>query len=548
MRDAKYDEKTTMTKAPTTAVFHGYLVLISTFVLKFIAIGTFNSSGLYLGVLSHTFSECNRGVLAFYCTIQIVVGLASSFVGGVAQEALETQGIGLQWLFFFGGLFMALGLFVSSVSTTITILLSGAFITGIGLGLCGFLAGGICVLWFESVRGTMLLLAMSGEGIGNIFFSWLTARLLEMFGSSNDDAWRPVMRFVGALSFVLCSIASISMRLPISGEVEEHEKKEGTSNTDETSTLSWENDVVDYEAVLSNVARSKSESHVEHPHNIHINLKHTRQSIIEKERRSCMHRLATYEALGDAHVIPTPSPRQTEKRVKTVASASSEDEINDDIDESLSLLEISLSTTNIWLCAFSFISCFSILNLQVQLASYTSSLGMAPSVGGHVLAMCGVGILFSNLTLGPVADGIGSRRLLILSFFCIAILFFVWPHCTSTASMSALAFCYGYLTCTMSSLPVIILADAYGECCPERVLALNGVTNLFKFPGYLLGPSIAGMMVEKSGYNLAGSVSGLITLTSTLTLLMIPSPEQQQRELLEMKRNKSKSNATTEIM
>ncbi|KAL7427689.1 hypothetical protein ACHAXM_000960 [Skeletonema potamos] len=532
-------------------VFPGNLVLISTFFLKFIAIGTFNSSGLYLGVLSRTFSDCNRGFLAFYCTVQIVIGLASSFVGGVAQEALERKGIGLQWLFFFGGIFMALGLFVSSMSTTIAILISGASLTGIGLGLCGFLAGGICVLWFESARGTMLLLAMSGEGIGNIFFSWLTARLLEMFGSYTDDAWRPVMRCVGALSFVLCSIASISMRLPIPGEVEEHEKKEGTNNRDEISTLAWDNDV-NYDAVLSNNATSKSESDVEHPHNIHINLKHTRASIIDKERkRSSIHMLATYEALGDAHLIPTPSPRQTEKSFRAgheFRYVSSEDKINDDIDESLSLGEISRTATNIWLCAFSFISCFSILNLQVLLASYTSSLGMAPSVGGHVLAMCGVGILFSNLTLGPVVDGIGSRRLLTLSFFCISILFFVWPRCISAASLSALAFCYGYLCCTMSSLPVIILADAYGECCPGRVLALNGVTNLFKFPGYLLGPSVAGMMVEKGGYNLAGSVSGLITLTSTLTLLMIPSPEKQEGELLEMKRKKSKSNSITEIM
>ena len=56
------------------------------------------------------------------------------------------------------------------------------------------------------------------------------------------------------------------------------------------------------------------------------------------------------------------------------------------------------------------------------------------------------------------------------------------------------------------------------------------------------------MMVEKGGYNLAGSVSGLITLTSKLTLLMIPSPEKQEGELLEMKRKKSKSNSITEIM
>jgi MFS family permease len=567
-------------------LFHGYQVLLSTFLLKFVAIGAFNSSGLYLGPLSTSFPNCNGGYLAFYCTIQLASGLASSFVGGTLQEVLEAHNIGFQWLFFGGGVFMTFGLLISSYSINITILLVGALFTGVGVGLCGFLAGGICVLWFEEHRGTMLLLAMSGEGIGNIFFSWLTAKLLEVFGSmmsngDGDDAWRPVMRCVAVLSFILCSVASTSMRLPVSGEVEEHEKNQrkimleatttATSYADDddddngqqTTVLKWEESDDDdddnpssYEYGAVNTSRSLSENDVAHNHHhMHINMKRTRASIIEKERKNPLTMIATYEALGEAHLIPKRSPpHRPSKRlgkqrfmaaVNTVmasqrfgkAIADADDEEEEDEDEpTLSLGEVALSQTNIWLCAFSFISCFSILNLQVLLASYTSSLGMLPSVGGHVLSMCGGGILFSNLSLGPVADSIGSRRLLTLSFFGISILFFVWPHCITTTSMSVLAFSYGYLVCTMSSLPVIILADAYGLMCSERVLALNGITNIFKFPGYLLGPSVAGMLIERGGYNLAGIVSGLITLAGTATLLLIPSPAQQQIELLEIKR------------
>ena len=513
--------------------------------------------------------------MEFYCTIQLASGLASSFVGGTLQEVLEAHDVGFQWLFFGGGVFMTLGLLVSSYSINITILLAGALLTGVGLGLCGFLAGGICVLWFEEQRGTMLLLAMSGEGIGNIFFSWLTAKLLEVFGSSsmmmsNDDAWRPVMRCVAVLSFILCSVASTSMRLPVSGEVEEHEKNQrkmkmettttsdaddNNDNRQQTTVLTWEeSDDDDNDNIPSYgaVSGSLSENDVHHHHK-HINMKRTRASIIEKERKNPLTMIATYEALGEAHLIPKgsppshrPSKRVGKKRftaaVNTVMASQRfgkaiADANNDDDDEpTLSLGEVALSQTNIWLCAFSFISCSSILNLQVLLASYTSSIGMPPSVGGHVLSMCGGGILFSNLSLGPVADSIGSRRLLTMSFFGISILFFVWPHCITTTSMSVLAFSYGYLVCTMSSLPVIILADAYGEMCSERVLALNGITNIFKFPGYLLGPSAAGMLVDRGGYSLAGICSGLITLAGTATLLLIPSPEQQQIELLEMKR------------
>jgi hypothetical protein len=414
-----------MTTTTKRRLFHGYPVLLSTFLLKFVAIGAFNSSGLYLGPLSTSFPSCNGGYLAFYCTIQLASGLASSFVGGTLQEVLEAHNVGFQWLFFGGGIFMTLGLLLSSYSISITILLVGALLTGVGLGLCGFLAGGICVLWFEEHRGTMLLLAMSGEGIGNIFFSWLTAKLLEVFGSSSmklsndddkDDAWRPVMRCVAVLSFILCSVASTSMRLPVSGEVEEHEKNqrklkmEGaatrTSDADDdddngqqTTVLMWEesdddddDDNIPSEYGAVNASRSLSENDAHH-HHMHINMKRTRASIIEKERKNPLTMIATYEALGEAHLIPKgsppshrPSKRLSKQRfmaaVSTVVAsqrfgkAIADTDDDDDEDEpTLSLGEVALSQTNIWLCAFSFISCFSILNLQVLLASYTSSLG-----------------------------------------------------------------------------------------------------------------------------------------------------------------------------
>lgn len=84
-------------------------------------------------------------------------------------------------------------------------------------------------------------------------------------------------------------------------------------------------------------------------------------------------------------------------------------------------------------------------------------------------------------------------------------------------------------------MPIIILADAYGESSSEHILALNGITNMVKFPGYLLGPSIAGLLVEISSgdYNLAANFSGFVTLIGTLALLMIPSPEKQIKQLSE---------------
>jgi MFS family permease len=102
--------------------------------------------------------------------------------------------------------------------------------------------------------------------------------------------------------------------------------------------------------------------------------------------------------------------------------------------------------------------------------------------------MFGVGDFLSNLTLGAVADKVGARRLFAVAFFILSCLFFLWPACNSVLTLSTIAFFYGYFCCTISSMPIIILADAYGESSSEHILALNGITNLFKLPGYFLGP------------------------------------------------------------
>lgn len=183
------------------------------------------------------------------------------------------------------------------------------------------------------------------------------------------------------------------------------------------------------------------------------------------------------------------------------------------------------------LCTISHVSLSN--SLPVLLPSYMTALGMPQSMAGRALVMFGVGDFLSNLTLGGVADKVGARRLFAVAFFILSCLFFLWPACNSVLTLSTIAFFYGYFCCTISSMPIIILADAYGESSSEHILALNGITNLFKLPGYFLGPPMAGMLVEANGgdYNLAAICSGLTMFIGTVMLLMIPTPEEQKHQL-----------------
>ncbi len=153
---------------------------------------------------------------------------------------------------------------------------------------------------------------------------------------------------------------------------------------------------------------------------------------------------------------------------------------------------------------------------------------MSQADGGHILGMLGMGMLLSNLSLCPVIDRVGAVRLLIFAFTVLALLFFVLPLCISVASLSAISFLYGFFYCTIASMPLIILADAYGESSSEHILAMNGIVNMAKLPGYLSGPSIAGFLVEYTGgYRLAAVSSGVSMLLGTAFLLFIPLKQKK---------------------
>ncbi|KAL7482707.1 hypothetical protein ACHAW6_008370 [Cyclotella cf. meneghiniana] len=452
-------------------LYHGHLVLLSTFILNFVGIGTFLSAGIYMAPLSETFPQVGSGTLALYCSVQILTGLVSSSVGGIAEDLLESKGLGVQWLFFGGGVFMALGLFWSSVSQRFSGVLVGSVVTGIGLGFGGLMAGGIAVLWFEALRGQMLLLAMSGQGIGNVFFAWATSRVLEINEGVVQDPWRPTMRWIGALCLVLCTIASVNMRMPLTGEVEEYERESMTINEKEDRPLAGSTYGSLQSMSQTKNPRRRSSIGTEIKKSCALALDQIRrdsgdhfQVMLRKDRRRSS-ALGSFQAIGATPVITLADFEDHDTIVDSLRSM-----LGEAPEENVhSLKDLTMSRTHMYLNAFTFISCFALLNMQVLLPPYIKSIGMSSSLVKYALAMFGVGNFLSNLTLGGVADRFGASRLLAFAFVILSILFFIWPHCTTIASLSAVAFAYGYFSCTIVSMPVIILANAFSDSSSEHI-------------------------------------------------------------------------------
>ena len=154
-------------------VYHGYLVLLGTFIMSSITLGAFFASSIYLTPLKETFSDTiPASALSFFIVIQVMVAQVASMGGGPLQQILSAKGMNMQTQFavFSTGL-LAVGFVICSYATNLIVLLGGAAVAGIGFGVGGFVSLGVCVLWFNNNRGTMLLLAMSGRGFGSLGFS-----------------------------------------------------------------------------------------------------------------------------------------------------------------------------------------------------------------------------------------------------------------------------------------------------------------------------------------------------------------------------------------
>lgn len=402
----------------------------------------------------------------------------------------------------------------------------------------------------------MLLLAMSGQGVGAIFYAWATSALIERYGGMTGDPWRPAMRWMGLFSFVVCVIAAVPMRMPTGDEVETHETAEliqndhiayGSASIVEPPGPRKANDRRRDLRRWTSVTAFQKNSMLK-------SMRSMRNVLAERDhgraRRYTM--LSSFQAVGSARWLALEDLRDVGKSLddsmhcddalKVEVKASLED---NDGDGQFTLGQVSLSRTSLIMNAFMLVACFQILNMQVLLPSYVESLGLPPSMAGKALSMFGVGDLLSKFVLGPVTDKIGARRMLAVSFYALSALFGAWPMCTTGTSLNALALLYGSFCSTISSLPLIILADAYGERSSEHVLALNGIANMFKFPGYLLGPPIGGVLVEMTGgFGLPALFSGIGTFVASTLLLALPSPQEQQKQL-SMSEKPSKSEVST---
>jgi predicted MFS family arabinose efflux permease len=203
----------------------------------------------------------------------------------------------------------------------------------------------------------------------------------------------------------------------------------------------------------------------------------------------------------------------------------------------LSLSEVIQTQTTLALLAWSTICSFAFTNVFVHVPAFAESVGLSAVDGARALSLTGLFMLLGNVTLGRVTDMIGPIRTLQITMCVLMVLMFMWPYCTSPESLSVLACLFGYCATTQSSVPLIILADAFRETSPDSILTLLGVLHVSKCPGYLFGPTIVGGLFDMFGNYKGGSIfTGTIMLVANLFLFTLPSTAEQTETVLKKHR------------
>lgn len=221
--------------------YHGYTIVASVFINRFVGLGTFYSLGLYISDIQRSF-HVGTGLAALYPSIIGGISFLAVMFSGPAQDALVKRKLGIQPTFALGGLLLGGGGIGSSYATNYGVFLFCSVLTAIGLGFTAWASSGVASLWFVRRMGVAVSLALLGSGLGTFVYVMATNKLLAEFqpeecrnyttgaiitqqqGQTDYcEGWREAMRYSGIFSGIMLIIASIVMRIPSEGEVEKYE-------------------------------------------------------------------------------------------------------------------------------------------------------------------------------------------------------------------------------------------------------------------------------------------------------------------------------------
>lgn len=202
---------------------------------------------------------------------------------------------------------------------------------------------------------------------------------------------------------------------------------------------------------------------------------------------------------------------RNDERESTVSSAGSLDDLN---------LKRAMSTSAFWLfTVVMFICGGGDYFATVHLIPLATDYGIPPMTAGNMLAWYGLMSLAGVLIAGPVADLMGSKIPIILTFVLRVVLFIMLIRYKNEVSFFIFAFAFGFTHLITAPLTPILIGKLYGF---THLGILTGFINTVHFVGAGFWPYMAGVIFDKTGsYQLAFILSAIMACVAVLSMTFV---------------------------
>ncbi len=155
----------------------------------------------------------------------------------------------------------------------------------------------------------------------------------------------------------------------------------------------------------------------------------------------------------------------------------------------------------------------------IHLIPLATDYGIPPMTAGNMLAWYGLMSLAGVLIAGPLADLMGSKIPIILTFLLRVLLFVMLIFYKNEISFYVFAFAFGFTHLITAPLTPILIGKLYGF---TYLGILTGFINTVHFVGAGFWPYMAGVIFDNTGsYQLAFILSAIMAFVAVLSTMFI---------------------------
>ncbi|EJU01494.1 MFS general substrate transporter [Dacryopinax primogenitus] len=175
---------------------------------------------------------------------------------------------------------------------------------------------------------------------------------------------------------------------------------------------------------------------------------------------------------------------------------------------------------NITYTLYTAATCVTFLGLYTALTYFNVSAqqpGISPSLAPYIVSIANAASTFGRLSSGLLADGMGPVNVLIPFTALAAVTTYVWPYCTTTASIVVIAVIYGFASGAYVGLMGAPLAEMGLLTDMGRRMGMTlSIAAFFA----LTGPPISGAIYDMYGsFHPVGWYAGSMVIASCVLLI-----------------------------